>query len=442
MATPGGVGLSTTLHGGLATTYLNWSTVSSGTNYLPMWGSTVEIDFEPASAFWIADNSPPDTYRSINIGPFVVPGGRHSLTVFADRDFEVPESNEDDNWWSGQWVWEPQEIPFENPAARPAPPPRGSELYPNQDGHRFLRDPLFSWVISVAPFNEGDDYDLLVHDDYFNSTAGFSSDLGVSGQFSNLTDFVVGHYLGTPTTLYPGVMRWDVYGGGGGYALDATDARHRDWRFDQQPHHTALGANLPAFRLADVYEAYLEAGTRYSFILVPESWAMSFAVYEPISGGVYSRADGTHAVPHSSMHILTYEPDVTGFHPIVVFRDNGTNADWHIDYDFYGYTGMVDVPIPEKPAHRLAFHGAWPNPMTAQGQIAFELAKPGPVRLRVFDLRGRYVGAILDEELTAGPHSVSWDGCGRDGKRLGAGIYWLRFEAGGQKFVKRVVLLR
>jgi flagellar hook assembly protein FlgD len=101
----------------------------------------------------------------------------------------------------------------------------------------------------------------------------------------------------------------------------------------------------------------------------------------------------------------------------------------------------VDVPEEQKPAFTLAFHGAWPNPMTEQTRIVFDLARRGPVSVNLFDLRGRLVSTILDATLEPGPHSVAWDGRSSSGARLGAGIYWMRFGAEGREFVKRVVVL-
>jgi hypothetical protein len=61
--------------------------------------------------------------------------------------------------------------------------------------------------------------------------------------------------------------------------------------------------------------------------------------------------------------------------------------------------------------------------------------------LNLFDLRGRLVSTLVEGTMEPGPHSVSWDRRGQDGRGLGAGVYWMRLEAEGQEIVKRVVLL-
>jgi hypothetical protein len=141
------------------------------------------------------------------------------------------------------------------------------------------------------------------------------------------------------------------------------------------------------------------------------------------------------------MRSLVFNCTVQGYYPVVVHRYDGHGAEDPVEYDFYWYTGVTGAPELPKPGFTLAFHGSWPNPMTGESQVAFTLSKPGPVRLQIFDVRGRLVGTLVDGPMEAGPHSQPWDGRGGDGKLLGAGIYWLRFQAEGQEFIKRAVLL-
>ena len=71
------------------------------------------------------------------------------------------------------------------------------------------------------------------------------------------TDFVVGHFSGTPTTVYAGAHRYDQEPDGP-YALDTEDATGRNA-------YTAADfpfQHLSPFRVADVYEAGLLAGER------------------------------------------------------------------------------------------------------------------------------------------------------------------------------------
>jgi hypothetical protein len=78
------------------------------------------------------------------------------------------------------------------------------------------------------------------------------------------------------------------------------------------------------------------------------------------------------------------------------------------------------------------------------GTMAFRLGLPAPTRadLSVYDISGRRVAALLQDMVVGtGYHTVRWDP--RDTKTLpGSGVYFVRFRADGQTFVKRFVLLR
>lgn len=64
------------------------------------------------------------------------------------------------------------------------------------------------------------------------------------------------------------------------------------------------------------------------------------------------------------------------------------------------------------------------------------------VLLRVYDLRGRLVKTLVEETRAAGPHTVVWDGDGRDGSRVSSGTYFVRLRAGAQERTARMVVLR
>jgi flagellar hook assembly protein FlgD len=74
--------------------------------------------------------------------------------------------------------------------------------------------------------------------------------------------------------------------------------------------------------------------------------------------------------------------------------------------------------------------------------IHFELQAAGPVRLGVFDLRGRLVATLVDEIVAAGRHEVTWNGRDDSGRELPSGVYLSRLEAGGQVVHGRMTLVR
>ena len=107
-------------------------------------------------------------------------------------------------------------------------------------------------------------------------------------------------------------------------------------------------------------------------------------------------------------------------------------------------TGVVDdvkesgASLPEA----FYLHQNYPNPFNPSTRISFGLSETGHARLEVFDILGRRVATLLDREMSAGLHSVEWDGDANDGKAATSGIYFARLTSGRESKVIRMSLLK
>ncbi len=96
---------------------------------------------------------------------------------------------------------------------------------------------------------------------------------------------------------------------------------------------------------------------------------------------------------------------------------------------------VTDVPGADaKTSPRVRLSAGVPNPFRLGTTLGFELASAGRVRLEVFDLLGRRVATLLDEEKAAGHHSVDWRPNG-----AAAGVYLVRLEAGDQSAITQLL---
>jgi len=94
------------------------------------------------------------------------------------------------------------------------------------------------------------------------------------------------------------------------------------------------------------------------------------------------------------------------------------------------------------PPLRSRLMPAVPNPFNPRTTLRFTLARRGPVRLEIFDARGRRVRRLLDRELVAGPHSLGFDGHDDSGRLLASGVYYLLLSADDGQWRGRITLLR
>ena len=77
----------------------------------------------------------------------------------------------------------------------------------------------------------------------------------------------------------------------------------------------------------------------------------------------------------------------------------------------------------------------YPNPFNPTTKIEFQIADKNLVTLKVFDIMGREVTTLVNEELDPGIYTRVFDGTG-----LSSGIYICRLESGGFIEVKKLVL--
>ena len=84
----------------------------------------------------------------------------------------------------------------------------------------------------------------------------------------------------------------------------------------------------------------------------------------------------------------------------------------------------------------------YPNPFNPTTRIAFGLAKPASVSLRVYDAVGRLVRSLLDSERPAANYIEIWDGKDASGRAVASGIYFYRLDAASFTQTRKMILLR
>jgi len=90
--------------------------------------------------------------------------------------------------------------------------------------------------------------------------------------------------------------------------------------------------------------------------------------------------------------------------------------------------------------NRFTLDSVRPNPTAGAVQIAFTVAKAGPVRLSVMDVQGREVAVLAAGERTPGRYVETWDIGAR--AATSPGVYFIRYRAGGAEQSRRLTIAR
>jgi|GEM_PF-6904711 hypothetical protein len=118
------------------------------------------------------------------------------------------------------------------------------------------------------------------------------------------------------------------------------------------------------------------------------------------------------------------------------------DADNNIWLGVYGGVVKFDISTGVHQNYNLkpqdfVLHNAFPNPFNPSTTLTYSLAKPANVSLAVFDSSGRKIATLVDNFVSAGEHSVQFDGNG-----LSSGVYFYRLKAGGVEKSGRMTLVR
>ncbi len=95
---------------------------------------------------------------------------------------------------------------------------------------------------------------------------------------------------------------------------------------------------------------------------------------------------------------------------------------------FEGYSGLPG---------ELTLYQNYPNPFNPVTTIAFDLPDDGHATLVLYDILGRQVDVLLDEDMRAGTHSVVFDAAG-----LASGVYFYRLQMQGEVRTQKMLLTK
>jgi subtilisin family serine protease len=203
-------------------------------------------------------------------------------------------------------------------------------------------------------------------------------------------------------------------------------------------------------------------GTRASFSSVgnttdgrtkPDVMAMgqSVATVDPLSA-FYIDATGTSLacplVAGAAALVLQARPLASNIMLMNALRSTATN---HASPNrTYGW-GVIDAlaaknAIPTGVAGSPGLPGAslvaYPNPFNPATTIDYEVTARGRVTIVAYDATGRRVATLVDEEQTAGRHSLAWNAVDEHGATLASGVYLLSLTGNHSHVSRKVVLLK
>lgn len=109
---------------------------------------------------------------------------------------------------------------------------------------------------------------------------------------------------------------------------------------------------------------------------------------------------------------------------------------------------LLDTGSPtaiEEPRHYVTsftLKQNYPNPFNPITTIEYSVPNSEWVTLKIFDMVGREVKTLVNEQKPAGSYTVRWDGTNSEGRPVASGTYLYKMNAGAFVQTKKMVLLR
>ena len=89
-----------------------------------------------------------------------------------------------------------------------------------------------------------------------------------------------------------------------------------------------------------------------------------------------------------------------------------------------------------------ALHQNYPNPFNPVTTLRYNLPENRLVNITIYDMLGRKVKTLINQNQDSGHKSVIWDATNDFGKPVSAGIYLYQIQAGEYISTKKMVLLK
>ncbi len=86
--------------------------------------------------------------------------------------------------------------------------------------------------------------------------------------------------------------------------------------------------------------------------------------------------------------------------------------------------------------------GNYPNPFNPETQIKFSLKEAANVTLNIYNLKGQKMRTLVDGELSAAYHTITWDGRDDNNNNVSSGVYFYKMRTEEYNSTKKMILMK
>jgi len=145
---------------------------------------------------------------------------------------------------------------------------------------------------------------------------------------------------------------------------------------------------------------------------------------------------GQGSVSHQTVY--TYTDNTVTDDETYDYRIADVDYDGNKEYHSLQLMGISPVSIPIT----YVLHQNYPNPFNPITTLSYDLPEDALVNITIYDMMGRQIRTLINNQQTAGYRSVQWNGTNDNGSPVSAGLYLYTIQAGDFRQTKKMVLLK
>jgi hypothetical protein len=149
----------------------------------------------------------------------------------------------------------------------------------------------------------------------------------------------------------------------------------------------------------------------------------------------------------TAYHLAPGSPAIDAGDPAMDYSNEPMPNGGRINIGAYGNTsgaalsGATSNKTIHNP-HRIMVSNCKPNPFKTYTSITINAAEAGKVIANVYDLQGIQIKQLLNSQLIAGTHTITWNGDNDAGNGVPDGIYICKIDINGCLYEQKMVLVR
>lgn len=123
-----------------------------------------------------------------------------------------------------------------------------------------------------------------------------------------------------------------------------------------------------------------------------------------------------------------------------------TAKGWFVDdiaIDGYLKTGVEGSPMEAVLTYPVAvLYNCVPNPSRGSLSLSYQIPDRAQVEIGIYDITGRLVKTLVNQNQPAGKYQVRWNGRNEKGQKAASGIYFYSLKTGDRIVTKKLVLIK